>query len=376
MAHAYTPGLRVTPQATRTKQRQLPLRGQVLVEPGARVRRDQVVARTELPGNVTTLNLVNRLGVTPEELPGYMLKKEGEAIQAGEPIAQTRPFIKWFKTTVEAPVSGSVESISAVTGQVILREPPRPVEVLAYIDGTVVEVLPEEGVRIETRAAFVQGIFGVGGECWGPLHLLAAHPEDALEAARIGPECAGKILVGGSLITQQAVQQARQAGAIGVIGGGIRDQDLRDLLGYDLGVAITGTEEIGLSLIVTEGFGEIAMARKTFEILQACSGKEASISGATQIRAGVLRPEIIVPLQDEPPRADEHPAPQQQQGLETGDVLRVIRAPYFGCIGRVSALPSELQEVASGAQVRVLEVEFEDGARAVVPRANVELIEE
>ena len=81
------------------------------------VRRDQVVGRTELPGNVTSLNLVNQLGVTPDELPAYMLKGEGDGVEAGEPIAETRPFIKWFKRTIQAPVSGTVESISGITGQ-------------------------------------------------------------------------------------------------------------------------------------------------------------------------------------------------------------------------------------------------------------------
>ena len=38
-------------------------------------------------------------------------------------------------------------------------------------------------------------------------------------------------------------------------------------------------------------------------------------------------------------------------------------------------LPSELHQVESGARVRVLEVEFDDGTRALVPRANIELIE-
>jgi hypothetical protein len=39
-------------------------------------------------------------------------------------------------------------------------------------------------------------------------------------------------------------------------------------------------------------------------------------------------------------------------------------------------LPTELQTVESETRVRVLEVAFEDGTRAVIPRANVELIEE
>ena len=60
--------------------------------------------------------------------------------------------------------------------------------------------------------------------------------------------------------------------------------------------------------------------------------------------------------------------------MAQGDALSIIRAPYFGRIGRVSELIPDLRQVESGASVRVLEVEFEDSSRAVVPRANVELI--
>ena len=374
MAHAYTPGLRVTRKATIRKRRQLPLQGDVLVREGDRVRRDQVVARAELPGEVTTLNLVNRLGVTPAELPGYMLKGEGEAVEEGEPIAETRPFIKWFKTTVTAPASGTVESVSNVTGQVLLRRPPQPVQVHAYVDGVVTEVFPNEGVVVETTGAYVQGIFGVGGEVWGPLRMLADEPGGDLDAEGIDGSCAGQILVCGGLLRLDALRKAQEVSAAGVIGAGIRDQDLRDLLGYDLGVAITGTEQIGLSLVVTEGFGPIGMARKTFGILRDNEGRIASVSGATQIRAGVLRPEIIVTEDEDAPRESE--ARTGQQGLAIGVLLRAIRAPYFGQIGRAVSLPTGLAEVASGARVRVLEVEFEGGTRAVVPRANVELIEE
>jgi hypothetical protein len=374
VAHAYTPGLRVSSHATVRKQRRLPLKGTVAVGVGDRVKRDQVAARTELPGNVTSVNLVNKLGVTPVELPNFMLCQVGDPVQVGDPIAETRPFIKWFKTTVQSPVAGTLESVSTVTGQVLLRQPPEPVEVLAFIDGKVVEVIEEEGVVIETAGAYIQGIFGVGGETWGRLRMVADDPGDGVTADRIPDDCAGEILVGGSLIEYGAIEKARAVGAAGLIGGGIRDQDLRTLLGYDLGVAITGTEQIGLTLIISEGFGEIAMARKTFDILKECAGREASISGATQIRAGVMRPEIIVPTNP----AGEHTEATTagDEGLKIGRQLRAIRAPYFGRIGHVSDLPSELQKVESGAQVRVLKVEFEDGVRAIVPRANVELIEE
>ena len=388
MAHAYTPGLRVTKYTELLKQRRLPIKGEVLVQVGDVVERDQVVARTELPGNVTTVNLVNRLGINADELTQYMLKREGDQVKAGEPLAETRPLIKWFKTTVNAEIDGTVESISSVTGQVMLREAPIPVEVPAFVRGTIEEVLPGEGVVVRAAGAYVQGIFGVGGECWGTLRMLVEAPDQRLEPDLIDADCGGQILVGGGLIEFDAIERAREAGAVGVIGGGIHDRDLKKLLGYDLGVAITGAEEIGLSVIVTEGFGQIDMARKTFDILRACSGQEASISGATQIRAGVMRPEIIVAndpaaersLTDaaaEPdPSGDSSQNPAHQAGMRPGDALRVIRAPHFGRLGRVSELIADLRQIESGAHVRVLEVEFEDGSRTLVPRANVELIEE
>ena len=50
MAHAYTPGLRVSDFTVLEKDRKLPLLGEVLVKPGDKVDHDQVVARTALPG--------------------------------------------------------------------------------------------------------------------------------------------------------------------------------------------------------------------------------------------------------------------------------------------------------------------------------------
>ena len=44
-----------------------------------------------------------------------------------------------------------------------------PIEIGAYVRGTVLEVLEGEGVIVRARGAFVQGIFGVGGERQGEI---------------------------------------------------------------------------------------------------------------------------------------------------------------------------------------------------------------
>jgi len=374
MAHAYTPGLKVTKATIVKKERRLPLPGDVLVKKGDKVKAEAIVARTELPGNVQPINVAGLLSIPPEDVPGVMLKKEGEHVSKGEPIAQSKSFFGLFKSNVTAPVDGYIENISNVTGQVILREPPIPVEINAYIDGEIVDIIENEGVVVQTKASFVQGIFGIGGERIGIIHALAKDPDEEITEDKITEDLKGKIIIGGSFVTADALRKAAKVGACGVVVGGIDDKNLKDFLGYDIGVAITGNEQKGITLVVTEGFGRLRMAKRTFDLLVSLHGKKGSINGATQIRAGVIRPEVIVPLEEDVEIKEA--GKELKEGLIVGTYVRVIREPYFGKIGRVTALPPELQVIETEAKVRVLELELEDGKRVIVPRANVEIIEE
>lgn len=373
MAHSYTPGLKVTDKMMITKKRILPLKGDVVVKVGDKVEPDTVVARTELPGNVEPLNVANILGVPPEDVEECMLKKEGDKIEKNEVIALNSSFFGLFKQKAMASISGSIESISSVTGQVLLRGKPIPVEVKAYLVGEVVEIYEGEGCAISTVGAFVQGIFGVGGETHGTLKMVVPDNTTVLRQEHIDESCKDCVIVGGSLATSNAIKKAISVGAKGIVAGGISDKDLREFLGYDIGVAITGSEELGVSLVVTEGFGEINMAQRTFDLLKSKEGMMVCINGATQIRAGVIRPEVVIPLDV---GADSIKAEVEAiTGLQVGSPIRVIRQPYFGVIGEVSGLPPALQQLESESKARVLEVVFKDGKKAIIPRANVELIE-
>ncbi len=372
MAHSYTPGLTVSERITIQRKRLLPLPGTVLVTVGETVRADMPVARAELPGKVLALNLANQLGVAPGEIHDYLIKKEGDRIQKDEIIAENKPFIKWFKTEISSPITGTIESLSPITGQVLFREPPKVLEVLAYIDGTIVEVHPQQGVTIETSCSLVQGIFGIGGETSGEIVMGVTRPDETLVPANLTPVMKGKVVIGGAFLSADTLARAKEVGVAALVIGGIHDKDLRVLLGYDLGVAITGTEQVGFTLVLTEGFGTIPMATKTFRLLAAHAGQKASVSGATQIRAGVIRPEIIIPQGASPMAAA---LATQREGIRIGDPVRIIRDPLFGVIGEVSRLPSELQTIPTESEVRVLEVQFGDGHTAVIPRANIEVIE-
>jgi hypothetical protein len=374
VAHAYTPGLRVAERTKVRKERRLPLPGEVLVKEDDAVSADQVVAKTDLPGNVQPINIANLLSLEPADIKEFMLKKEGHTIKQDEPLARSGGLFGLFKSTYKSPVSGTIESVSDVTGQVLIREAPIPVEVTAYIDGVVTKVFPNEGVAVLTTAAFIQGIFGLGGEAHGELAVVCSGPDEVLSESLIDESCRGKVLVGGSFIELAALRKAIKMGAKGIVIGGFDNQDVKEILGYDLGVAITGTEDLGTTLMVTEGFGKIRMAARTFELLKSLEGKKASINGATQIRAGVIRPEVVVPLAQEEAKKDIEEK-GASEGMIIGSQIRVIRQPHFGMLGEVTDLPAPLQKLPTEAKVRVCKVKLESGQEVVLPRANVELIE-
>lgn len=374
MTQAYTPGLKVAARMVHRARRTLPIPGDVLVEVGQHVDARQVVAQTLMPGDVTPVNVAHLLAVSPEEVPATMLKREGEPVGTGELLAKTQGMFGLFQSQAASPMTGLLETVSKVTGQVMLRGKPLAVSVEAFLTGTVVELLPHSGVVIEAEVTFLQGIFGIGGEAYGPIRCVCATPSEALTDAQFNESHRGAVIVCGARVTAGGIAKAVKLGVAAIVTGGIDDQDLRDFLGNDLGVAVTGHERVGLTLIVTEGFGDIAMADRSFQLLRSREGSLAAVNGATQIRAGVLRPEVVIPWEN----AAQVPLPPTASsggGLELGVLVRLIRDPYFGKIGTVSALPHEPRLLASESKARVLEVQMAKGEKVIVPRANVERIE-
>ena len=371
-AHAYTPGLKVKKSTTVQKLRRLPLLGEVFVNEGDTVKHEDIVARTEISGDPDIVKISMIMGLEPEDTPRYMTKQVGDKIEKGEQLAFYKALFGLIKKEVKSPIDGTLESFSEITGQAIVRGAPIPVEVDAYIPGKIIEVMPKEGALIETHAAFIQGIFGIGGEVHGEIQVVVSSNNQVLEAEMIKPEHKGMVLIGGSRVTLDALKKAVEMEVSAIVSGGIRHEDLTTFTGEEIGVAITGQEEVGITLIITEGFGNMNISHRTFELLSEFEGYSASVNGTTQIRAGVLRPEIIIPhdmVEDDSEEA-------LSQGMVPGTPIRIIRQPYFGAIGKVHSLPVELQRLESESKVRVVNIELDEGEVVTVPRANVEIIEE
>lgn len=312
------------------------------------------------------------LGCKPRDLERFMVAKVGDEVKRGEIIAKKGEASAYYVRNSKAPVSGVITNINLQTGFVTIARPFKEVVVDAYIQGKVASVIPQRGAVIEVPAVRITGIFGVGRERHGELKVVVDGPADVLDEDRVTPDCQGKILVGGSMATNAAIKKALEVGAKGIIAGTASYLNVVQSLGVKLGVGITGQEDIEMTLILMEGFGRLDMRPEIFDLLRALDGRLACINGATQIRAGAIRPEIIVPFPDY-----TGPFTEKQlvyEDLVKGLSVRVINDPYFGLKGKVVELPREPQLIETECKTPVAVVELEDGRTVTVPRANLEIL--
>lgn len=331
----------MTPGALIRRQRRLPIPGEVLVSLGQRVPADLSVARALLPGRVLAVPFAGLIACEPAEAARYLTVHEGQVIAEGDVLARAPGVFGLGAREARAPASGTIERISAASGQMTLRGVPQPLDVVAHIPGTVTALLPGEGAEITGHAAVAQGVYGVGGEARG---RLADAP---------GPRAVWLL----PTATAADLSRAAAAGCVAVVSGSIPYTDLA---------------KTGLVVILTEGFGVLPMGERTAALLRRHLGAPASVDGTTRIRAGVVRPEVVIPLEgDHPPRRP----PLVPPSLRPGTRVRVVRDPGFGRLGEVLQLPPLPRPVDSGAVVRVAIVALDGGGVVTVPRANVEVLD-
>lgn len=317
------------------------------------------------------VDVASELKCKPNEVPQNMLRHVGQEVKKGQMIAKKGDLQAFFTKTSLTPISGVISAVNPSTGKVTISRPFKQVVVNAYVSGTVSEVMPGNGCVIETPGVRVNGIFGIGRETHGEITVLTQAPDEVLTSEMITPECVGKVVVGGSFATNEALAKALSVGVRAVVTGTVSYFNLTKSLGVKLGVGITGQEDIDLTVVLLEGFGRLAMRREVWEVFKALEGFHASVNGATQIRAGAIRPEVIVPLPLYDGQVGEDAVIDED--LQVGMRVRVVNEPCFGAVGIVRQVVRDPQITETEARVPVVRVEMTNGDSVLVPRANVEI---
>ncbi|MCB0338663.1 MAG: hypothetical protein KDD53_03615 [Bdellovibrionales bacterium] len=372
MSQAFVPGLESKLKTVVARTRELPLEGEIPVRIGDQVSADTVVGSASLPGDLIIVRGPEELGIESFEVVEGLKRlgiKEGITVQAGQLLCEHSGLFGLFHSRLRSPVSGTIEFISKINGHVGIRLDPKRIEIKAFISGEVVDIQEKKSATIRTSGAFVQGIFGVGGERIGVLEVLSS-ASGKVEVENIPADIKGKIIVAGTNPSAEVLKIAAARGAVGMIVGAIDDEALKGFLGYDLGIALTGDEDISMTVIITEGFGTLNLSKRVLDVLKRFHGRMVSINGATQVRAGAVRPEIIIPHQE----AFSEETTSERTGLDIGSRIRIIRVPYFGLEAELVELPLQPEKIPSGVVCRVLKAKLSNGEIVTIPRANVEIV--
>ncbi len=370
------------------KERRLPVAGDVLVRVGSRVEPDDTVAQALLPDPPITLNLAALLGTRPRGLTKRLAKPIGATLEAGDVIISRRQGLR--SVPVKSPVAGTLRSYDESTGEAIIQPGGTMFSLPAHLRGLITEQIPYRGVFIETPAAVVRGILGLGGEQHGVLKVAVSDENEELLPDQIDPRLTYAVVLGGSTTTAAALQKAIENGVRAIIIGSIMESELRAFLGYLDGLHGWELGRTGwmfpppvpaavlppppkLTLIITEGFGRVPMTRRAFELLAAYDSQEVAVDGTTRLRNGLARPEVIVPLGR---TTAVRPPSKLAAPVVVGSTVRLLDPKHLGTVTKVIALAQGRQQVDSGLNVPAAQVTLPDGGgRLWSPLVNLEVLE-
>jgi hypothetical protein len=344
----------ILPLTTITRERILPHGGRVLVRKGQKVDAADVVAEGTVAAQHVLLDLGRGLGVSMEQADRAIQRQAGDIVEAGDIIAGP---VGIARRVVRAPKAGKVVVIG--NGQALLELHGRPFELRAGYSGLVVDLIADQGVKIETTGALIQGVWGNGRLDSGLLTVLALAPDEVLEPNRLDVSQRGAVVMAGHINNPEVLQAAAEIPLRGLIIGSLSP----DLLPQ--------AAKTACPVIVVEGFGKLPMNSNAFKLLSTSERREAMVIADVWNPYTGSRPEIVIGL----PSATGQSIAREVTEFRAGQTVRVVRAPQMGGIGTLLSILPGTTRLPNGIHARAGQVRLEFGDNLVLPLANLEVLE-
>lgn len=241
-----------------------------------------VIREKEIDLTPRTVNVAGPLGIKPKLLLRYLKKNVGDYVEKGGVIAELPLGV--FTKNCKSPIYGQIKSINTETGEVVVQRPHQKADLKAGIPGEVEKVIPEYGAIIKIKGFQIYGIIGFGREAFGKLYILEKNEEPLQD----------KILVSNRNLKADEIKKFKDKGVKGIILPSIRATDAEELFGKEVYSGVTGKVDLGITLVIINGFGIEELKEEYLTVFESSIGHWAYLDGRTQIRAGVIRPEIII----------------------------------------------------------------------------------
>lgn len=326
---------------------------QPAVKVGDKVEASSVIGHCEVSAGQRLVKIAHILGVNRKSVKKYLLRSIGDRIYQGEILARKKGLLGVGKQELRSPVDGVITDIDP-NGDIIVKFLPMPVRLVAGAPGLVSNVR-EDSITIRTFGSEIKGAAGIGKARDGIVKVIAK-PNEFVIPQKIDSSCQGKIIVGGSYLQRATIEKALTLGVKGIVVGGI---DYRDFV--SLGV----NSDVGITIIVTEGFGNVAMGKDIYEAFNKLNDKFAFING--------LEKTVLVPEAERV--VDTKPLNQEiWRELKVGDLVRDFRPDSEFLVGVVEEISSKEVELDSGLSAICATIKFISGQKNTVPAANLEII--
>lgn len=382
MSQIISARLRVEKDLVTRIRRSLRGKGEIKVQVGQQVSPEEIIGSSIVPSGFRILNLSSLLSVSAKEVGKYLIKKIGERIYKGELLAyKSGGWLFGGKKIVTAPTDGILDFLNEENGELKMTFLPKKVDLPAGVYGIVERVDNERGVvLIRTQVSKIHGVVGSGRSRDGTLHILNKK-DDLVSKSAILPKYTEHILVGGSLFFKEALSEAISVGVSGIIVGGINAADYKGMSGGRIIFPKKMDNDIGISVVVIEGFGSIPIGDDIFTFFSDFEGKFILMDGN---KAQILLPSFssnsltkvkntsLPPIRNEELILDMGPDNQITE-LKLGSKIRIIGSSYLSEQGKILAIDDTSTLLPSGIKTNMVTIETKR-RKLKVPVANCEAI--
>lgn len=354
-------------------------KGTISVSVNQEVKPSDIIGTSNVSSGFRILNLATLLEVSPADVEKYLKRDLGQRIYKGELLAYKQGGIFGGKKTVIAPTDGLLDFLNLQSGELKMTLLPKKSDLPAGVFGIVESIDKERGkVTIIAQASRIYGMFGSGKLRDGTLEVLSKR-ESLVDNSFISPKSEGHILVGGSLIYKDAISESISCGINGIITGGINAKDYMAMAGGRLAFPKKLENDIGISMVVTEGFGSIPIGLDIYEFLSQYNNRFVSIDGdrgIIDLPSYEERSMVRVRNTKLPPALDDINLEQTGKvtELQPGVYVRVVGSSYAGEQGSVVAIDESMTLLPSGLSSNLVTIETKR-RKIKIPVVNLEKID-
>jgi hypothetical protein len=333
--------------------------GMCPLKPGDKVEPSTVVFEGSESSILQSIDLTKELALKPSKAEDYLLKSEGEIVDEGDVLAKRTVSMGIVERIVRANYEGRLSYERLDSGIIDIMSPSRDSVVTPGMHGRVAHVMPGDSMRREVILS-VSGLICnpaiISGESVsGDLHVLK-DGNSMYRAADVDAMCTGKIVVAGRSLNIKLYDALVEAGAAGVIVGGVGLEDF--------GVI----RERVVPVFVMEGWGVIPINTEVINILRKYN--DAPVFMDTRESRLFVYPKKDAQKLIELDKDDDFPyAYEGQVGnpveIVEGDIVQIWDFPYWGYSGEVMDVLEDEE---------LINVAFASGRKALVEPELVRII--